>query len=98
MEAYVLGVSTRSVDDLVKALGADTGISKSEVSRICAGMDAELTAFRTRPLDYTRFPYLFLDATYVKGPGEPPDRLAGRGDRHRRQRAGKPRGGRGDGG
>lgn len=66
MEAYVLGVSTRSVDDLVKALGADTGISKSEVSRICAGMDAELTAFRTRPLDHTRFPYLFLDATYVK--------------------------------
>lgn len=57
---------TRSVDDLVKALGADTGISKSEVSRICAGMDAELTAFRTRPLDHTRFPYLFLDATYVK--------------------------------
>ncbi|WP_405803488.1 IS256 family transposase [Streptomyces sp. NBC_00210] len=66
MEAYVLGVSTRSVDDLVKALGADTGISKSEVSRICAGMDAELTAFRTRPLDHTRFPCLFLDATYVK--------------------------------
>ncbi|MET8809692.1 IS256 family transposase [Streptomyces sp. NPDC004546] len=66
MVVYVLGVSTRSVDDLVKALGADTGISKSEVSRICAGMDAELTAFRTRPLDHTRFPYLFLDATYVK--------------------------------
>ncbi|MEV6110916.1 IS256 family transposase [Streptomyces sp. NPDC051940] len=66
MEAYVLGVSTRSVDDLVKALGADTGISKSEVSRICAGMDEELAAFRTRPLDHTRFPYLFLDATYVK--------------------------------
>ncbi|MFF1918286.1 IS256 family transposase [Streptomyces sp. NPDC058239] len=66
LEAYVLGVSTRSVDDLVKALGADTGISKSEVSRICAGMDAELTAFRTRRLDHTRFPYLFLDATYVK--------------------------------
>lgn len=56
MEAYVLGVSTRGVDDLVNALGADTGISKSEVSRICAGMDAELTAFRTRPLDHTPFP------------------------------------------
>ncbi|XIJ58135.1 IS256 family transposase [Kitasatospora hibisci] len=66
MEAYVLGVSTRSVDDLVKALGADTGISKSEVSRICADLDEQLTAFRTRPLDHTRFPYVYLDATYCK--------------------------------
>lgn len=66
MEAYVLGVSTRSVDDLVKALGSDTGISKSEVSRICADLDTELTVFRNRPLDHTRFPYIYLDATYVK--------------------------------
>jgi transposase-like protein len=66
MEAYVHGVSTRSVDDLVKALGSDTGISKSEVSRICAELDEQLDAFRTRPLDHIRFPYLFLDATYVK--------------------------------
>ncbi|WP_344628569.1 IS256 family transposase, partial [Kitasatospora arboriphila] len=66
MEAYVLGVSTRSVDDLVKALGADTGISKSEVSRICADLDEQLTAFRTRPLGHTRFPYIYLDATYCK--------------------------------
>ncbi|WP_330352005.1 IS256 family transposase [Streptomyces chartreusis] len=66
MEAYVEGVSTRSVDDLVKALGADTGISKSEVSRICAALDEPLTAFRTRPLDHTRFPYIYLDATYCK--------------------------------
>jgi len=66
MEAYVLGVSTRSVDDLVKALGADTGISKSEVSRICADLDDQLIAFRTRPLGHTRFPYVFLDATYCK--------------------------------
>jgi putative transposase len=66
MEAYVHGVSTRSVDDLVKALGADTGISKSEVSRICAALDVELTAFRTRPLDHLRFPYIYLDATYCK--------------------------------
>ncbi|KOV73252.1 transposase [Streptomyces sp. AS58] len=66
VEAYVHGVSTRSVDDLVRALGADTGISKSEVSRLCAGLDAELTAFRTRPLDHTRFPYIYLDATYCK--------------------------------
>ena len=66
MEAYVHGVSTRSVDDLVKALGADTGISKSEVSRICAALDTELDAFRTRPLDHVRFPYVYLDATYCK--------------------------------
>ncbi|MFE8950727.1 IS256 family transposase [Streptomyces sp. NPDC007856] len=66
VEAYVHGVSTRSVDDLVKALGADSGISKSEVSRLCAALDAELTAFRTRPLDHTRFPYVYLDATYCK--------------------------------
>ncbi|MFG2376429.1 IS256 family transposase [Streptomyces sp. NPDC048504] len=66
MEAYVHGVSTRSVDDLVKALGADTGISKSEVSRICGELDAELTAFKQRPLDHTVFPYVFLDATYCK--------------------------------
>ncbi|MEU3353071.1 IS256 family transposase [Streptomyces sp. NPDC037389] len=66
VEAYVHGVSTRSVDDLVRALGADSGISKSEVSRLCAGLDTELTAFRTRPLDHTRFPYVYLDATYCK--------------------------------
>jgi transposase-like protein len=66
MEAYVHGVSTRSVDDLVKALGSDTGVSKSEVSRICADLDLQLTAFRTRPLGHTRFPYIYLDATYCK--------------------------------
>lgn len=66
MEAYVHGVSTRSVDDLVKALGSDIGISKSEVSRIYAELDEQLDAFRSRPLDHIRFPYLFLDATYVK--------------------------------
>ena len=66
MEAYVHGVSTRAVDDLVKALGADSGISKSEVSRICQGLDVEVTAFRDRPLDHIAFPYVFLDATYCK--------------------------------
>lgn len=66
MEAYVHGVSTRSVDDLVRALGSDTGISKSEVSRICQGLDEELEIFRRRPLDHVRFPYVYLDATYVK--------------------------------
>ncbi|MGL1204146.1 transposase, partial [Vibrio parahaemolyticus] len=49
-EAYLHGVSTRKVDDLVKALGADTGISKSEVSRICQGLDAEVASFRDRSL------------------------------------------------
>jgi len=67
MEAYVHGVSTRKVDDLVQALGADAGISKSEVSRICKGLDVELEAFRTRTLGHASFPYVFLDATYIKG-------------------------------
>jgi transposase-like protein len=66
MEAYVHGVSTRKVDDLVAALGIDTGISKSEVSRICAELDAVVATFRERRLDHVRFPYIFLDATYVK--------------------------------
>lgn len=66
MEAYLHGVSTRKVDDLVKALGADTGISKSEVSRICAGLDEEVAEFRGRPLDQTAFPYVYLDATFCK--------------------------------
>lgn len=59
MEAYVRGVSTRKVDDLVKALGADTGISKSEVSRICVGLDAEVAQFRDRTLAAHDFPYVF---------------------------------------
>jgi len=63
-EAYVLGVSTRRVDDLVQSLGI-TGISKSEVSRICAALDAEVETFRNRPL-LEAYPYVFLDATYLK--------------------------------
>lgn len=66
MEAYVHGVSTRNVDDLVAALGVDSGISKSQVSRICGGLDAEITRFRERTLTHTTFPYVFLDATYCK--------------------------------
>ena len=65
MEAYVAGVSTRSVDDLVTALGAESGISKSEVSRICAGLDETVEAFRGRRLDHIEFPYVYLDATYL---------------------------------
>jgi putative transposase len=63
-EAYVHGVSTRRVDDLVKALGM-TGISKSQVSRLCAELDAEVARFRTRQLAGP-YPYLWLDATFVK--------------------------------
>ena len=66
MEAYVHGVSTRKVDDLVAALGVDAGISKSEVSRICAALDEEMNAFRARNLSHLAFPYLLCDATYVK--------------------------------
>jgi transposase-like protein len=66
MEAYLHGVSTRKVDDLVRALGADSGISKSEVSRICADLDAEVAAFRDRSLAGQQFPYVFVDATYCK--------------------------------
>jgi putative transposase len=66
MEAYLHGVSTRKVDDLVKALGIDAGISKSEVSRICADLDVEVGAFRDRTLREVRYPYVFLDATYCK--------------------------------
>jgi putative transposase len=63
-EAYVAGVSTRRVDDLVKALGLD-GISKSQVSRLCAVLDAEVERFRNRPLTVA-YPYVWLDATFVK--------------------------------
>ena len=63
-EAYVHGVSTRKVEDLVRALGVD-GISKSEVSRICQALDEQVEEFRNRPLD-KRYPYLWLDATHLK--------------------------------
>ena len=66
MEAYVHGVSTRKVDDLVRALGINAGVSKSEVSRICAELDEHVGAFRDRSLGHSGFPYLFLDATYLK--------------------------------
>ena len=63
-EAYIQGVSTRSVDDLVKALGME-GISKSQVSRLCGEIDARVQAFLTRPIEGD-WPYVWLDATYVK--------------------------------
>ena len=63
-EAYVQGISTRSVDELVKALGM-TGISKSQVSRLCEEIDERVGAFLGRPLEGD-WPYLWIDATYVK--------------------------------
>jgi transposase-like protein len=69
-EAYVHGISTRSVDDLVKAMGA-SGISKSQVSRLCQEIDERVNAFLTRPIE-GEWPYLWIDATYLK------ERQAGR--------------------
>ena len=63
-EAYVHGVSTRSVDELVKAMGM-TGISKSQVSRLCEEIDERVNAFLERPIEGD-WPYLWIDATYVK--------------------------------
>lgn len=63
-EAYVQGVSTRSVDELVQAMGM-SGISKSQVSRLCGEIDERVNTFLTRPLEGD-WPYLWLDATYVK--------------------------------
>jgi transposase-like protein len=65
MTAYITGTSTRKVDDLVKALGCDSGVSKSTVPRICAGIDADVAVLRTRRLDHQAFVYVWLDATYV---------------------------------
>ncbi len=69
MEAYLHGVSTRKVDDLVKALGADTGISKSEVSRICADLDEEVGAFRDRSLAEHRLPLRLPRCDLLQGAG-----------------------------
>lgn len=63
-EAYIQGVSTRKVDELVQALGM-TGVSKSQVSRLCAELDEVVEAFRNRPLE-GRYPYVWLDAKYEK--------------------------------
>src|SRR5664279_1879384 len=63
-EAYIQGVSTRSVDDLVRAMGMD-GVSKSQVSRLCGEIDERVQAFLTRPIEGD-WPYVWLDATYVK--------------------------------
>ena len=69
-EAYVQGISTRSVDDLVKAMGKD-GISKSQVSRLCGEIDEKVQGFLNRPLEGD-WPYLWIDATYVVRPEQHP--------------------------
>jgi len=66
MQAWIEGVSTRKVDDLVAALGVESGISKSEVSRICSQLDTDVAAWRERSLADQATPYVFLDATYCK--------------------------------
>jgi putative transposase len=63
-EAYIQGVSTRSVDDLVQAMGM-SGISKSQVSRLCEDIDVRVKAFLDRPIEGD-WPYLWIDATYIK--------------------------------
>ena len=63
-EAYVQGISTRSVDDLVRAMGME-GISKSQVSRLCGEIDERVQTFLSRPIE-GEWPYVWLDATYVK--------------------------------
>lgn len=64
-EAYIQGISTRRVDDLAQTLGLN-GISKSQVSLVCQELDSEVERFRTRPLGEALYPYIWLDATYVK--------------------------------
>ena len=81
MEAYLHGVSTRQVDDLVKALGADTGISNSEVSRICAGLDAEVAPVPGPISVGPGLPVCVPRRDLLQSAGEPPDRLPG--DRRR---------------
>ena len=89
---------TRKVDDLVAALGAESGISKSEVSRICAELDTDVSTFNTRDLGEQQFPYVFLDARYCKArvggdkTGKGARVVPGRGHRHRWVRRRAPEG------
>ncbi len=90
MEAFVHGVSTRKVDDLVAALGIDAGVSKSQLSRICAELDASVAEFRQRRLDHAEFPYVFVDAT--EGPRRRPGGVQGHHRGHRGERRRQPGG------
>src|SRR3954471_2708617 len=91
MEAYLHGVSTRKVDDLVQALGVASGISKSEVSRICADLDDQVAAFRGRSLAATSYPICVPGRDLLQGPGRPPGGLPGRRGRDRGARGWSPR-------
>jgi putative transposase len=86
-EAYIQGVSTRSVDELVKAMGM-SDISKSQVSRLCADIDERVNAFLNRPIEGD-WPYLWIDATYMKvreaGRIIPVAVISRRGREHRRR-------------
>jgi transposase-like protein len=66
MATYLTGASTRKVGEFVKALGCDPGLSKWTVTRICADFDREFAPIRECPLAHMVFPYVFLDATYVR--------------------------------
>ena len=78
-EAWIAGVSTRKVDDLVQAMGM-SGISKSSVSKLCRDIDERVGAFLTRTLE-GEWPYLWLDATYLKVREGGPHRLGRRDSR-----------------
>ena len=86
-QAYVEGVSTRRVDDLVKSLGCD-GISKSQVSRICRDLDQVVESFLGRPLDGGPYPYVWLDALTQKVRARRSERVVVRLRRNERQRGG----------
>ena len=88
-EAWIGGVSTRRVDDLVQAMGL-TGISKSQVSKLCKDIDERVSAFLERPLE-GEWPYLWLDATYLKAARGRPDRLGRRDNRRGGQHRGPAR-------
>lgn len=91
-EAYVQGISTRSVDELVKVMGM-SGISKSQVSRLCDEIDGKVKAFRDWPIE-GNWPYLWIDATYLKVPAWRPHVsvavIAGRPRQCRRPARGAP--------
>ncbi|BBY08692.1 hypothetical protein MNVI_40100 [Mycobacterium noviomagense] len=90
MEAYLHGTSTRKVDDLVKALGADSGISKSEVSRICADLDTEV-AVSGSAAGRSTIPVHLLRRHLLQGPRQPPRGLPSGGHRDRGRRRRTPR-------
>ena len=92
MEAYVHGVSTRKVDDLVKALGVDSGISKSEVSRICAELDAEVAGVPVPLAGPHRLPVRVPGRHLPQGPRGRTGRVPSGRDRHRGDHRRRPRG------